>query len=84
MEIQFHNKHTPSSQRKLGSTHLCLLRGKYQYSILQKAISPRTLIFRMHSIPSVFAPMAEEKKPKTKAQSDQLSDSDTPDEEADP
>ena len=27
--------------------------------------------------------MAEEKKPKTKAQSDQLSDSDTPDEEAD-
>ena len=37
----------------------------------------------MHSIPSVFAPMAEEKKPKTKAQSDQLSDSNTPDEEAD-
>ena len=28
--------------------------------------------------------MAEEKKPKTKAQSDQLSDSDIPDEEADP
>ena len=28
--------------------------------------------------------MVEEKKPKTKAQSDQLSDSDTPDEEADP
>ena len=28
--------------------------------------------------------MAEEKKPKTKAQSDQLSNSDTPDEEADP
>ena len=28
--------------------------------------------------------MAEGKKPKTKAQSDQLSDSDTPDEEADP
>ena len=27
--------------------------------------------------------MAEEKKPKTKAQTDQLSDSDTPDEEAD-
>ena len=27
--------------------------------------------------------MAEEKKPKTKAQSEQLSDSDTPDEEAD-
>ena len=42
------------------------------------------LIFRMHSIPSVFAPMVEEKKPKTKAQSDQLSDSDTPDEEVDP
>ena len=28
--------------------------------------------------------MAEEKKPKAKAQSDQLSDSDAPDEEADP
>ena len=28
--------------------------------------------------------MAEEKKPKTKVQSDQLSDSNTPDEEADP
>ena len=28
--------------------------------------------------------MVEEKKPKTKAQSDQLSDSNTPDEEADP
>ena len=28
--------------------------------------------------------MVEEKKPKTKAKSDQLSDSDTPDEEADP
>ena len=28
--------------------------------------------------------MAEEKIPKTKAQSEQLSDSDTPDEEADP
>ena len=28
--------------------------------------------------------MVEEKKPKTKAQSDQLSHSDTPDEEADP
>ena len=28
--------------------------------------------------------MVKEKKPKTKAQSDQLSDSDTPDEEADP
>ena len=31
----------------------------------------------------VFVPMAEKKMPKTKAQSDQLSDSDTPDEEAD-
>ena len=31
----------------------------------------------------MFVPMAEEKVPKTKAQSDQLSDSDTPDEEAD-
>ena len=30
-EIQFHNNHTPSSQRKLGSTRRCLLRGKYQY-----------------------------------------------------
>ena len=29
-------------------------------------------------------PMVEENIPKTKAQSDQLSDSDTPDEEADP
>ena len=38
----------------------------------------------MHSVPYVFAPMAEEKKLKTKAQSNQLSDSDTPDEEADP
>ena len=37
----------------------------------------------MHSILSVFVPMAEEKIPKTKAQSNQLSDSDTPDEEAD-
>ena len=32
----------------------------------------------------MFAPMAEEKILKTKAQSEQLSDSDTPDEEADP
>ena len=32
----------------------------------------------------MFAPLVEEKKPKTKAQSDQLSDSDTPDKEADP
>ena len=51
--------------------------------MLQKAISPNTLISRMHSIPSVLAPMEEEKKPKTKAQSDQLSNSNTPDEEVD-
>ena len=38
----------------------------------------------MHLILFVFAPMAEEKIPKTKAQSEQLSDSDTPDEEEDP
>ena len=42
------------------------------------------LIYRTHSILFVFVPMAEEKIPKTKAQSDQSSDSDTPDEEADP
>ena len=33
---------------------------------------------------SVFVPMAEKKIPKIKAQSEQLSNSDTPDEEADP
>ena len=38
----------------------------------------------MHLILFVFAPMVEEKIPKTKGQSEQLSDSDTPDEEADP
>ena len=38
----------------------------------------------MHLILFVFTPMAEEKIPKTKVQSEQLSDSDTPDEEADP
>ena len=38
----------------------------------------------MHSNPFVCVPMAEKKVPKTKAQSDQLSDSDTPDEEVDP
>ena len=38
----------------------------------------------MHLILFVFAPMVEEKILKTKAQSEQLSDSDTPDEEADP
>ena len=38
----------------------------------------------MHSILFVFVPMAEEKIPKTKTLSDQLSDSDTPGEEADP
>ena len=37
----------------------------------------------MHSILSVSVPMAEKKIPKIKAQSEQLSDSDTPDEEAD-
>ena len=37
----------------------------------------------MHLILFVFAPMAEEKIPNPKAQSEQLSDSDTPDEEAD-
>ena len=42
------------------------------------------LIYRMHSMLSVFAPMAEKKIPKINIQSDQLSDSDTPDEEADP
>ena len=42
------------------------------------------LISRTHSILFVFAPMVEEKIQKTKAQSEQLSDSDTPDEEADP
>ena len=83
MEIQFHNKHTPSSQRKLGSTHLCLLTGKCQFSILQKLILPHTPIYRMHSILSVFVPMVEEKIPKIKTQSKQLSNSDTPDEEAD-
>ena len=41
-------------------------------------------IYRMHSILSVFVPMVEKKIPKIKPQSDQLSDSDTPDEEADP
>ena len=38
----------------------------------------------MHLIHFVFALMVEEKIPKTKVQSEQLSDSDTPDEEADP
>ena len=38
----------------------------------------------MHLILFVFAPMAEDKIPKTTVQSEQLSDSDTPDEEADP
>ena len=41
-------------------------------------------IYRMHSIVSVFVPMVEKMIPKIKAQSEQLSDSDTPDEEADP
>ena len=38
----------------------------------------------MHLIHSVFAPMVEEKILKTKVQSKQLSDSDTPDQKADP
>ena len=38
----------------------------------------------MHFNLFVCAPMAEKKVPKTKVQSDQLSDSDTPDEEIDP
>ena len=38
----------------------------------------------MHSILFVFVLMEKEKILKTKAQSEQLSDSDTPDEEADP
>ena len=38
----------------------------------------------MHLILFVFAPMVEDKIPKAKVQSKQLSDSDTPDEEADP
>ena len=42
------------------------------------------LISRMHLILFVFAPIVEEKVPKTKVQSEQLSDSDTPDEEANP
>ena len=41
-------------------------------------------IYRMHPILSVFVPMVEKKIPKIKAQSEQLSDSDTPDKEADP
>ena len=41
------------------------------------------LISRTHSILFVFVPIVEEKIPKTKAQSDQLFASDTPDEEAD-
>ena len=42
------------------------------------------LIYRTHSILSVFVPMAEKMIPKIKAQSEQLSNSDTPDKEADP
>ena len=43
-----------------------------------------TNITRMHLNLFVCAPMVEKKVPKTKVQSDQLSDSDTPDEEVDP
>ena len=38
----------------------------------------------MHSILSVFVPMAEKKIPKINTPNEQLSDSDTPDEETDP
>ena len=38
----------------------------------------------MHLILFVFAPMVEDKIPKAKVQSEQLSDSDTPGEEVDP
>ena len=38
----------------------------------------------MHSVPSVFVPMAEKTIPKIKAHIEQLSNSDTPDKEADP
>ena len=38
----------------------------------------------MHSILSVFVPIAEKKIPKINTPSDQLTDSDTPDKEADP
>ena len=41
-------------------------------------------IYRMHSILSVSVPMAEKKIPKINTLSDQLSDSNTPDKEADP
>ena len=51
---------------------------------LTKLKLPHTLIYRMHSILSVFVPMVEKKIPKINTQSDQLSDSDTPDKEADP
>ena len=42
------------------------------------------LIYRKHPIFSVFVPMAEKKIPKITIPSNQLSDSNTPDEEADP
>ena len=83
-EIQFHNKCAPNNQTQQGSTRLCSLTGKYQYEILQKPTLPHTLTFRTHLIHSVFVPMVEEKTLKTKVQSKQLSDSDKPDEEADP
>ena len=41
-------------------------------------------IYKTHFNPFVSAPMVEKKVQKTKVQSDQLSDSDTPDEEVDP
>ena len=61
-----------------------LINRQVQFSILQKLKLPHTPIYRMHSILSVFVPMVEKKIPKIKAQSDQISDRDTPDKEADP
>ena len=49
----------------------------------QVPVLNHTLIYRMHSILSVFVPMAEKKIPKINTPSDQLSDSDTLKEEAD-
>ena len=49
-----------------------------------KPASPQRQIYKMHFNPFVCIPMVEKKVLKTKAQSDQLLDSDTPDEEVDP
>ena len=51
---------------------------------LTETTLPHRPISRMHFNLFVCAPMAEKKVLKTKVQSDQLSDSDTPDEEVDP